>query len=516
MNRLLVAVLAAIDAVIAAAVGVAAALAPLTLFWVLGLGGTADWGALWPAAVRVWQLGHFVPLHITLADEYLIATGIPVDGAQFVLSLAPLAFAVFTAVFAARSGARAARAGAWLVGVGAGTVTFAALAAGMWATAGNPVAAVYGWQSLLLPTLMFALPALGGALVGAWRHGDDGLIDDLRDRLDAHPRWTAVPAASARALGIAVAGLVGVGALLIAVATIARGGEVVALFEAAHVDATGATIIALGQLAYLPTLVVWGAAFAAGPGFAVGAGTTVSPAGTSLGVVPGIPALGLIPEAPSSWLLLLALAIVAVGFVAGAVARARLAVEHGDGAAPRLAALAALVVLGGAAAALLAACTSGSIGPGRLTETGPDAGPFAFAVALELAVGAAIALFGPARTDGRGEVRADTRPAFFDEPVTDAAASADAVFVTAGATATAEATAGVAATAFATAKTDVPAAAAAPASASDEETEPFALLDPAFLDDGPADDARPDAGRPGAPDPGADGGPQRDPRPPVD
>ncbi len=167
MNRLLVAVLAAIDAVIAAAVGVAAALAPLTLFWVLGLGGTADWGALWPAAVRVWQLGHLVPLHITLGDDYLIATGIPVDGARFVVSLAPLAFAVFTAVFAARSGARAARAGAWLVGVAAGTVTFAALAAGMWATAGNPVAAVYGWQSLLLPTLVFALPALSGALVGA-------------------------------------------------------------------------------------------------------------------------------------------------------------------------------------------------------------------------------------------------------------------------------------------------------------------------------------------------------------
>ena len=80
MNRLLVAVLAAIDAVIAAAVGVAAALAPLTLFWVLGLGGTADWGALWPAAVRVWQLGHLVPLHITLGDDYLIATGIPFLG----------------------------------------------------------------------------------------------------------------------------------------------------------------------------------------------------------------------------------------------------------------------------------------------------------------------------------------------------------------------------------------------------------------------------------------------------
>ncbi|MGB4778626.1 DUF6350 family protein, partial [Microbacterium sp.] len=197
MNRLLVALLSAVDALIAVAVGVAAVLAPLTVFWVLGLGGTADWGALWPAAVRVWQFGHLVPLHVTLADDYLVATGIPVDGAHFVLSLAPLAFAAFTTTFAARSGARAARAGAWLVGAGSGTVVFAVLAAGMWATAGNPAAAVYGWQALLLPTLVFAAPALAGALVGAWTHGDDGIVDELRDRLAVFPRWSAVPAASA-------------------------------------------------------------------------------------------------------------------------------------------------------------------------------------------------------------------------------------------------------------------------------------------------------------------------------
>ena len=65
MNRLLVALLAALDALIAAAVGVAAALAPLTVLWVLGLGGTADWGALWPASVRLWQFGQLVPLAIT-------------------------------------------------------------------------------------------------------------------------------------------------------------------------------------------------------------------------------------------------------------------------------------------------------------------------------------------------------------------------------------------------------------------------------------------------------------------
>ena len=111
MNRLLVALLAAVDALVAASVGVAAALAPLTVLWVFGLGGGADWGALWSASVRVWQLGQLVPLEIALPPEYLNATGIPAEAATFWLSLAPLAFTTFTAVFAARSGGRAARAG---------------------------------------------------------------------------------------------------------------------------------------------------------------------------------------------------------------------------------------------------------------------------------------------------------------------------------------------------------------------------------------------------------------------
>ena len=52
MHRLIVVILAAVDAAIAAAVGIAATLAPLTVLWVLGMDGTADWGTLWPAQRR--------------------------------------------------------------------------------------------------------------------------------------------------------------------------------------------------------------------------------------------------------------------------------------------------------------------------------------------------------------------------------------------------------------------------------------------------------------------------------
>ncbi|WP_312171213.1 DUF6350 family protein, partial [Microbacterium sp.] len=114
MQRLLVALLAAFDAAIAAAVGLVVLLAPLTLLWTLAFGATADWGALWPLAGTLWQFGHGVPLSVEISTELLRAAGVAPDAAVFTLSVAPLAFLVFPLLFAARSGARAARAGAWL------------------------------------------------------------------------------------------------------------------------------------------------------------------------------------------------------------------------------------------------------------------------------------------------------------------------------------------------------------------------------------------------------------------
>ena len=94
MNRLLVALLSLIDAVLAAAIGLAIALAPLTALWAFGLGGSADWGTLWPASATIWQLGHLVPVAVTLPDAYLAATGIDRSAGAFVLSLAPTVFAL--------------------------------------------------------------------------------------------------------------------------------------------------------------------------------------------------------------------------------------------------------------------------------------------------------------------------------------------------------------------------------------------------------------------------------------
>ncbi|MFG6446582.1 DUF6350 family protein [Microbacterium sp. P07] len=413
MHRLLVALLAALDAVIAAAGGVAIVLAPLTLLWVVGLGSGADWAALWPASGAVWQLGHLVPLAVTLPAEYLTLTGIDPAAASFTLSLAPLALAVFTGAFAARSGRRAAQAGAPATGAVTGTLVFTALATVVALTTVNTLATAELWRAILYPALVFGLPALTAAFIEGWRLEERGAIARLRTWTQ-RGAWGALPALIVRGTAVAATGLLGVGAAVSGVAVLLSGGEVVALFEAAHVDAVGVVVLALAQLAYLPTLIMWGLAFVAGPGFAVGAGSAVSPAGTQVGVLPGIPVLGAVPESSTPWLLLLALLPVGVGVLTGWMLRSRLAArpsalaDHDGGFGVRLVLAVAVSVVTAGLAALFAALASGSIGPGRLAELGPQPGVVALAIGTEILVGAAILLLLPRRAEAARSAVATT------------------------------------------------------------------------------------------------------------
>ncbi|WP_295830703.1 DUF6350 family protein [uncultured Microbacterium sp.] len=412
MHRLLIALLAALDAVLAAAGGIAVVLAPLTLLWVFGV-GDPDWGALWPASAAVWHLGHLVPVTITLPDAYLAATGIDPTFATFTLSLAPLALAAFTGLFAARSGSRAAEAGAGLTGWISGSLVFTALAAGVALTSRAALVSSETWLAILLPSLIFCAPAFLGALVGAWRVGDDGPVDALRKRIERMPRaWAPVPGLALRGLAISTLGLVGVGALVVVAGLIARASQVIGLYQASNADLLGATVIALGQLLYLPTLVLWGMSFAAGPGFALGTDTAVTPAATQVGALPGIPVLGAVPDSTSSWLLLLALLPIAVGAVTGWILRSRMPLTTGpEPLGPRLVLAVAVAALTGGMGALAAVVASGSMGPGRLAVTGPQPGPLALTLGLEVLVGLAILLlsprFGGDAEDDRYEERDD-------------------------------------------------------------------------------------------------------------
>lgn len=408
MQRLLVALLAAFDAVIAAAVGLAVLLAPLTLLWTLAFGATADWGALWPLTGTLWGFGHGVPLDVTIPSELLVALAIPSAAANFLVSVTPLAFLLFTVLFAARSGARAARAGAWLLGALSGSAVFALIAAGVALSSRLEAVQTSLPLAIILPSAVYLTGALCGAVRIAWEDGDGGLLDRVHDIVDTWGDWTPVPAAIVRGAAFAVMGVTAAAAAAVALMTLFRGGEVVALFQASRVDALGATVMTLGQFAYLPTLIVWAASWIAGPGFAIGVGTAVSPAGTQLGVVPGIPILGLLPENSSIWMLIVVLVPIAAGAVAGWAVRSRLVWEGTPLAMPPRAVIAVGIgaVVSGVAA-VAAVLVHGSIGPGRLVEIGPAPVPFALALGGEVLLGAAILLLSPRHRDELAEERTD-------------------------------------------------------------------------------------------------------------
>jgi hypothetical protein len=142
------------------------------------------------------------------------------------------------------------------------------------------------------------------------------------------------------------------------------------LAEGMHSGVVGGVILALLGAALVPNGVLFSIAYVAGPGFALGTGTSVSPGGVRLGLLPDFPVLAAVPTtADARWLPALVVLPVLAGGVAGIVAVRRYPVFGIDVAALR-GALAGLT--GGVTAGLLTGAATGAIGPGRLQHVGPD------------------------------------------------------------------------------------------------------------------------------------------------
>lgn len=140
----------------------------------------------------------------------------------------------------------------------------------------------------------------------------------------------------------------------------------------ATLDPGGPVLLGLMCVVAFPTLVLWSAAVLLGPGFAIGADTSVDLTGSALGNLPGFPPLAGLPDPgpfPSTAIALMLIPLLA-GLGAGVVAHARTPTADRDwrrtlidGAA---AGAAAGLVLG-----LLVETARGSLGPGDLAVVGP-------------------------------------------------------------------------------------------------------------------------------------------------
>ncbi|MFD9130751.1 DUF6350 family protein, partial [Kitasatospora sp. NPDC059571] len=255
-------------------------------------------------ACALWLLGHAAPLTRGPA-------GVP-------FTLTPLLLTSVTLLLLRRAGARAARSGrpsgrrargaSWraVLGVGAGYLGVGALAVADCAGAQAflraravpdlvAVAAVAGaglaWGACAatgLPRL--ALPAALTALAG--RRPAPADTGDAYQGDGTGPAGVApvvAGAASAGLLGLVAGG----GVLLLAAIAAGRAGESAAALADGPAGLLG---VLLACALLLPNAVVWAAAYALGPGFAVGADVLASPLGGRSGPMPDFPLLALLPD----------------------------------------------------------------------------------------------------------------------------------------------------------------------------------------------------------------------------
>ena len=329
------------------------------------------------------------------ADAWLLAHGGGLTLPAGHLRGIPLGLTVLAAIVLHRAGASLARA-VDVPDLRAAGRAVAALAIpyGLLAAAIAKVAAT--------GTAASSAPAAGvGALLLAGLAGGRGVLRSAELGPALARRVPAWLPAVARALVAGVGALVAAGLALLLVTLVWHAGRFAELVGALQPGFVGGVILLLGCVLLLPNGALWALAYAAGPGFTVGAGTGVSPFGATLGPVPAFPLLaalpgdGTPPPAVRAALLLPVLAGVLTGWVVGR----RLPAATGAGRLPalltgRVARLAGYGLLAGGLVALvtavLAVLAGGALGPGYLAAVGPSGWQVAAALVVEVGVPAAV------------------------------------------------------------------------------------------------------------------------------
>jgi hypothetical protein len=336
------------------------------------------------------------PAIATAIQAWLLAQhgSIVLGGSSGSISIVPLGLTFVLGVLLVRAGRRAARlAGAHDL-LDAGTTALA-------------VALPYAVVAALLTSparLGHARPAPLQALVGGFTLApvctgvgvlrETGQLTRLLARVPARPRLVVRAGFAASAI------VAGGAAVALALAMVAHAGRAAALTASMHGGYSSAALMAVISMAYTPNAVAWGSALALGPGFSVGAHTSVTLIGVHLGAVPALPLLAPLPGSGSSPLLawLMLAAPVTAGVVGGwLIARSQPvgARTGATGGAPdlpwwaryRLAESAWGVGVGVVAAVVLGAfawASAGSLGGARMSVLGPSLWWVVLAAALEI------------------------------------------------------------------------------------------------------------------------------------
>ncbi len=309
-----------------------------------------------------WQAGAQGPVSVVVAaagTAWLSGHGVPVDIGPVHLSVTPLALTVLIAWRLAKAAAGTTRAiggrDAAAVRAAAGLVSilYTGLVAGAAAlSARGP----FGID--MLPALLHAVPLIVAATAfGAAREAGVLPWGTASVWLRRGLRTGLITAGALLAFGAAATG-----------AAFAVRGPVVA--DTLGLYGNASWIVALMSLLYLPNLAVWAAAYLAGPGFAVGAGTAVQTELVELGPLPAFPVFAAVPNAP---LPDYATVLVGLPLMLAAVFGVILTYRSPDLRLPRVTTASIVAAATGALAlALLSYLSGGAAGQDLLAELGPD------------------------------------------------------------------------------------------------------------------------------------------------
>ncbi|WP_328594853.1 cell division protein PerM [Actinomadura macrotermitis] len=365
----------------------------------------------WIAAPRT-ALGHGLPgVFRTAVNFWLVShhAGFSYGGGR--IGLLPLGLLVLPGVLLHRSGgwiirsagaARSSRRGVLHVAI-ALAVPYAALAGLLALAASSPRVKPSAWQALLT---CFLVAAIAGGL-GAAR----ALVASrgrVRSGLGALLRLLP-PRAGSLVIGVtgALAVLLGSGAILVGASLALHMSEATRQYDMLAPGIVGTVLLLVVELAYLPNAVIWGASYAIGPGFAVGAGSSVSATGVFLDSVPVFPPLAALPDpGPAPALSLVALAAPFLAGIIGGTLTMRALPTRGYEIAPLWGF--ATGALTGGVAAVLAALSGGPLGGARMATVGPSAWQVGLLAALEVGISAALAAW---LTNWRIQRRPEAPPA---------------------------------------------------------------------------------------------------------
>ena len=406
MNKRQTFFIAALEAAILVAISLGVVLVPLSLVWLLENNPDVDWLVAFRAAADFWLLSHGTGL--VVPEGEILGLLVP----AFVVTLVPLGMTIWLARSFYNAGKRFLAARSLWPGWLGGALVYGAAALGISTAAYDSTIYPVAWQGVFFPTILFLTFQILGSVFGQPDEIFEGDVIDAspeRDRilgalnslrLKLHWSIRSIMGPAFRAGTAITVMLLMVSAFTVAVLIAISWIDITRLYESVQVSFLGAVVLTIGQLALIPNLVIYGAAWFTGVGFSIGTGSLFSPLGSQVGPLPTIPVLGALPVGQLEFGMVSIVVVLLAAFIATLAIRKSADEIRFEFATAWTAAISlglSIALVTALQMAVLATIASGSAGPGRLVQIGVSPWLLALVVFIEVGVVATLAAFYSAR-----------------------------------------------------------------------------------------------------------------------